>query len=183
LSIREDIKAGLDRDPATRTGLELFFTSPGLHAIWVYRIANRLWKLGLRILARMLSNWARFFSGIEIHPGAKIGKRFVIDHGMGVVIGETAIIGDDVLIYHGVTLGGKENSAVDRHPIIGSHVVLGAGAKIIGRITIGDNCYVGANTVVTKDTPAGSTVVGQTGKILSKKEAKDGHWIPGEYVI
>lgn len=183
MSIREDIKAGLERDPATETALELFLTSPGLHAIWVYRLANRLWKLKLRILARMLSNFARFFSGIEIHPGARIGRRLVIDHGMGVVIGETAIIGDDVLIYHGVTLGGKENSAVDRHPIIGSHVVLGAGSKIIGRITIGDNCYVGANTVVTKDIPAGSTVVGQTGKILSKKEAKEGHWTSGEYVI
>ena len=102
---------------------------------------------------------------------------------MGVVIGETAIIGDDVLIYHGVTLGGKENSAIDRHPIIGSHVVIGAGAKIIGRITIGDYCYVGANTVVTKDVPAGSTVVGQTGKVLSKKEATEGHWVAQEYTI
>lgn len=131
----------------------------------------------------MFSNWSRFLTGIEIHPGATIGKRFVIDHGMGVVIGETAIIGDDVLMYHGVTLGGKENSAVDRHPIIGSHVVIGAGAKLIGRITIGDYCYVGANTVVTKDVPSGSTVVGQTGKILSKKEAADGHWVAQEYTI
>jgi serine O-acetyltransferase len=131
----------------------------------------------------MFSNWSRFLTGIEIHPGATIGKRFVIDHGMGVVIGETAIIGDDVLMYHGVTLGGKENSAVDRHPIIGSHVVIGAGAKLIGRITIGDYCYVGANTVVTKDVPSGSTVVGQTGKILSKKEAAEGHWIAQEYTI
>jgi serine O-acetyltransferase len=131
----------------------------------------------------MFSNWSRFLTGIEIHPGATIGKRFVIDHGMGVVIGETAIIGDDVLMYHGVTLGGKENSAVDRHPIIGSHVVIGAGAKLIGRITIGDYCYVGANTVVTKDVPSGSTVVGQTGKILSKKEAAEGHWVAQEYTI
>jgi serine O-acetyltransferase len=102
---------------------------------------------------------------------------------MGVVIGETSIIGDDVLIYHGVTLGGKENSAVDRHPIIGSHVVIGAGAKIIGRITIGDNCYIGANTVVTKNVPSGSTVVGETGRVLSKKEAVGGHWVSDEYVI
>jgi serine O-acetyltransferase len=131
----------------------------------------------------MFSNWSRFLTGIEIHPGATIGKRFVIDHGMGVVIGETAIIGEDVLMYHGVTLGGKENSAVDRHPIIGSHVVIGAGAKLIGRITIGDYCYVGANTVVTKDVPSGSTVVGQTGKILSKKEAAEGHWVAQEYTI
>ncbi|MFM7013853.1 MAG: serine O-acetyltransferase [Actinomycetota bacterium] len=183
MSIREDISAGLARDPATRTGWELFVTSPGLHAIWVYRIAHLLWKAKRRILARMLSNWARFFSGIEIHPGATIGKRFVIDHGIGVVIGETAIIGDDVLIYHGVTLGAKENIETDRHPIIGSHVVLGAGSKIIGRIQVGDNCYVGANTVVTKDVPAGSTVVGQTGKVLTKKDAEDGHWTSHEYVI
>jgi serine O-acetyltransferase len=183
LSIREDLKAGIDRDPATNSKLELFFTSPGLHAIWIYRSAHVLWKAKRRILARMLSNWARFLTGIEIHPGATIGKRFVIDHGMGTVIGETSIIGDDVLIYHGVTLGGKENSSIDRHPIIGSHVVIGAGAKIIGRITIGDNCYIGANTVVTKDIPQGSTVVGQTGKILSKKEASSGHWVAQEYVI
>lgn len=183
MSIREDLQAGIDRDPATESKLELFLTSPGLHAIWIYRVANWLWKRKVRILARMLSTWARFLTGIEIHPGAKIGRRAVIDHGMGVVIGETSIIGDDVLIYHGVTLGGKENSAIDRHPIIGSHVVLGAGSKIIGRITVGDNCYVGANTVVTKDVPAGSTVIGNSAKILSKKEAVSGHWVSDEYVI
>ena len=183
MSFREDLKAGIDRDPATNSKLELFLTSPGLHAIWMHRVSHLLWKAKRRILARMFSNWSRFLTGIEIHPGAKIGKRFVIDHGMGVVIGETAIIGDDVLMYHGVTLGGKENSAIDRHPIIGSHVVIGAGAKIIGRITIADNCYIGANTVVTKDIPAGSTVVGETGKILSKKEAVSGHWVAQEYVI
>lgn len=183
MSFREDLKAGIDRDPATNSKLELFLTSPGLHAIWMHRVSHALWKAKRRIMARMFSNWSRFLTGIEIHPGATIGKRFVIDHGMGVVIGETAIIGDDVLMYHGVTLGGKENSAVDRHPIIGSHVVIGAGAKLIGRITIGDYCYVGANTVVTKDVPSGSTVVGQTGKILSKKEAAEGHWVAQEYTI
>lgn len=183
MSFREDLKAGIDRDPATKSKWELFLTSPGLHAIWMHRVSHSLWKAKRRILARMFSNWSRFLTGIEIHPGAKIGRRVVIDHGMGVVIGETAILGDDVLIYHGVTLGGKENSAIDRHPIIGSHVVIGAGAKIIGRITIGDYCYVGANTVVTKDVPAGSTVVGQTGKVLSKKEATEGHWVAQEYTI
>ena len=183
MSFREDLKAGINRDPATNSKLELFLTSPGLHAIWMHRVSHALWKAKRRIMARMFSNWSRFLTGIEIHPGATIGKRFVIDHGMGVVIGETAIIGDDVLMYHGVTLGGKENSAVDRHPIIGSHVVIGAGAKLIGRITIGDYCYVGANTVVTKDVPSGSTVVGQTGKILSKKEAAEGHWVAQEYTI
>jgi serine O-acetyltransferase len=131
----------------------------------------------------MLSNWARFLTGIEIHPGATIGKRLVIDHGVGVVIGETAIIGDDVLLYHGVTLGAKENISTDRHPIIGSQVVIGAGAKVIGRITVGDNSYIGANTVVTKDIPTGSTVVGQTGRVLSKKEAETGHWTAHEYTI
>lgn len=183
MSFREDLKAGIDRDPATNSKLELFLTSPGLHAIWMHRVSHALWKAKRRIMARMFSNWSRFLTGIEIHPGATIGKRFVIDHGMGVVIGETAIIGEDVLMYHGVTLGGKENSAVDRHPIVGSHVVIGAGAKLIGRITIGDYCYVGANTVVTKDVPSGSTVVGQTGKILSKKEAAEGHWVAQEYTI
>jgi serine O-acetyltransferase len=183
VSFREDLKAGIDRDPATNSKLELFLTSPGLHAIWMHRVSHALWKAKRRIMARMFSNWSRFLTGIEIHPGATIGKRFVIDHGMGVVIGETAIIGEDVLMYHGVTLGGKENSAVDRHPIVGSHVVIGAGAKLIGRITIGDYCYVGANTVVTKDVPSGSTVVGQTGKILSKKEAAEGHWVAQEYTI
>ena len=183
MSFKEDLKAGIARDPATNGKLELFLTSPGLHAIWMHRVSHRLWRAKRRILSRMFSNWARFLTGIEIHPGATIGKRFVIDHGMGVVIGETAVIGDDVLMYHGVTLGGKENSAIDRHPIIGSQVVIGAGAKIIGRITIGDNCYIGANTVVTKDIPAGSTVVGEIGKILSKKEAVSGHWIAQEYVI
>ncbi len=183
MSFSEDLKAGIARDPATNSKLELFLTSPGLHAIWMHRVSHLLWKAKRRILARMFSNWSRFLTGIEIHPGSTIGKRFVIDHGMGVVIGETAIIGDDVLMYHGVTLGGKENSAIDRHPVIGSHVVIGAGAKIIGRVTIGDNCYIGANTVVTKDIPAGSTVVGETGKILSKKEAVSGHWVSQEYVI
>ena len=183
MSFREDLRAGIARDPATNSKLELFLTSPGLHAIWMHRVSHLLWKAKRRILARMFSNWSRFLTGIEIHPGSTIGKRFVIDHGMGVVIGETAIIGDDVLMYHGVTLGGKENSAIDRHPVIGSHVVIGAGAKIIGRVTIGDNCYIGANTVVTKDIPAGSTVVGETGKILSKKEAVSGHWVSQEYVI
>lgn len=173
----------MDTDPATNSKFELVLTSPGLHAVWIYRVAHVLWRMRRRILARMLSNWARFLFGIEIHPGAKIGKRFVIDHGMGVVIGETAIIGDDVLLYHGVTLGAKENAAIDRHPIIGSHVVIGAGAKIIGRITIGDHSYIGANTVVTKDVPSGSTVVGQSGKILNKKEATEGHWLAHEYVI
>ncbi len=164
--IFEDIRAGLERDPSVRSGFELFFTSPGLHAIWVYRVAHILWRWRRRILSRMLSNYAKFFSGIEIHPGATIGRRLVIDHGMGVVIGETAVIGDDVLIYHGVTLGGKTLDPVKRHPTLGDRVIVGAGAKLIGNITIGNDCRVGANAVVTKDMPAGTVAVGVNAKLI-----------------
>lgn len=167
MSIREDIRAGLERDPATKTGFELFWTSPGLHAIWVYRLAHRLWKLNRRILARMLSNYAKFWTAIEIHPGAQVGKRFVIDHGVGVVIGETAVIGDDVLIYHGVTLGGKTLDPVKRHPTVGDRVIIGAGAKLIGNIAIGNDCRVGANAVVTKDMPAGTVAVGVNARLIN----------------
>jgi serine O-acetyltransferase len=151
----EDFKAGLDRDPATKTAFELFFTSPGLHAIWNYRVAHFIWKLKLRTLSRMFANIARIATGIEIHPGATIGRRFVIDHGVGVVIGETAIIGNDVLMYHGVTLGGVINEPVKRHPTIGNNVILGANSIILGDIAIGDNCKVGAGAIVVKDLPAG----------------------------
>jgi serine O-acetyltransferase len=166
LSIRQDIKAGLERDPATKSVIELILTSPGLHAVWIYRIAHQLWKLKLRILSRMVSNHAKFWTGIEIHPGAVIGKRLVIDHGVGVVIGETAVIGDDVLIYHGVTLGGKTLDPVKRHPTVGNNVIIGAGAKLIGNILIGDNCAVGANAVVTKDMPQGTVAVGVNARLL-----------------
>jgi serine O-acetyltransferase len=167
LSISQDIRAGLERDPATKSALELVLTSPGLHAVWTHRIAHRLWKLKLRILSRMLSNWAKLWTSIEIHPGAEIGKRFVIDHGVGVVIGETAIIGDDVLIYHGVTLGGKTLDPVKRHPTVGDRVIIGAGAKLIGAITIGNDCAVGANAVVTKDMPNGTVAVGVNARLLN----------------
>ena len=166
MSIRQDIKAGLERDPATKSALELILTSPGLHAVWIYRIAHQLWKLKLRILSRMVSNHAKFWTGIEIHPGAVIGKRLVIDHGVGVVIGETAVIGNDVLIYHGVTLGGKTLDPVKRHPTVGNNVIIGAGAKLIGNILIGDNCAVGANAVVTKDMPQGTVAVGVNARLL-----------------
>ena len=166
MSIRQDIKAGLERDPATKSALELILTSPGLHAIWTYRLAHLLWKLKLRILSRMVSNYAKFWTAIEIHPGAQIGKRLVIDHGVGVVIGETAIVGDDVLIYHGVTLGGKTLDPVKRHPTVGNNVIIGAGAKLIGNITIGDNCAIGSNAVVTKDMPNGTVAVGVNARLL-----------------
>lgn len=148
------------KDPSVISGVELFFTSPGLHAVWGYRCAHVLWKMKRRILARMLSNWLRFLTGIEIHPGAVIGRRFVIDHGMGVVIGETAVIGDDVLIYHGVTLGGKQNARIKRHPTIGNNVMIGAESIVLGDITVGDNSQIGAGSVVTKDVPADYVVVG-----------------------
>lgn len=168
MAIREDIRAGLDRDPATHSALELVLTSPGLHAVWMYRLAHRIWKLKLRILARMVSNWARFLTGIEIHPGATIGKRLVIDHGMSVVIGETAVIGDDCLIYHEVTLGGKTLDPVKRHPTLGNRVTVGAGAKLIGAIKVGDDVRIGANSVVTLDVPNGKVVVGEN-RLLSRK--------------
>lgn len=167
INFREDIRAGLAKDPASRTGFELFLTSPGLHALWMHHVSHRLWRLRLRIISRMFSNWSRFLTGIEIHPGAVIGRRVVIDHGMGVVIGETAVVGDDVLIYHGVTLGGKEYTTAKRHPTIGDRVLLGAGAKVIGNITIGDDAKIGANAVVTKDVPAGTVVVSSQNRPLS----------------
>ncbi len=142
------------------SGVELFLTSPGLHAVWGYRLAHILWKLKRRILARMLSNWVRFVTGIEIHPGATIGRRFVIDHGMGVVIGETTVIGDDVLIYHGVTLGGKLNVRTKRHPTIGNNVMIGAESILLGDINVGDNVQIGAGSVITRDVPADSVLVG-----------------------
>ena len=167
MSFREDIRAGLEKDPATLSGFELFWTSPGLHAVWAYRFAHKLWKAKRRILARMVSNYAKFWTGIEIHPGAQIGRRLVIDHGVGVVIGETAVIGDDVLIYHGVTLGGRTLDPIKRHPTVGDRVIVGAGAKLIGNITIGNDCRVGANAVVTKDMPAGTVAVGVNARLVN----------------
>lgn len=163
--IREDIQTVFKKDPAARSVWEVL-TYPGLHAVWLHRIAHWLWNHRLLFLARLLSHINRFLTGIEIHPGAKIGRRFFIDHGMGVVIGETAEIGDDVLMYHQVTLGGTTLERVKRHPTIGNHVLIGMGAKIIGPVTIGDNCRIGANAVVNKDIPPNCTVVGVPGRIV-----------------
>ncbi|WP_138315694.1 serine O-acetyltransferase [Rhodoluna limnophila] len=160
IRFREDIRTGIERDPATYGALELVLTSPGLHALWQHRINHALFKSGFRVLSRILATGTRFWTGVEIHPGATVGRRVFIDHGMGVVIGETAIIGDDVLIYHGVTLGGRENITAKRHPTIGNNVVIGAGAIVLGNITIGDGSSIGAGTIVTKDLPANSVVVG-----------------------
>ena len=161
----EDIQATLDRDPAARNALEVFLTSPGVKALFWHRISHRLWRSGAKMLARMIAQRSRRITGIEIHPGAVIGRRLVIDHGMGVVIGETAQIGDDCLIYHGVTLGGKkpgdrEHTPGRRHPIIGSGVTVGAGAIILGGVSVGDRARIAAQAVVVDDVPAGALALG-----------------------
>ncbi len=166
-----DIRAAQKRDPAAKGFLEVLLLYPGLHALMWYRFAHIFYKIHFFFIARLLSQLARFFTGIEIHPGAQIGKRFFIDHGMGVVIGETAIIQDDVLLYQGVTLGGTGLEKGKRHPTVGNNVVIGGGAKILGNITIGDNSYIGANAVVIKDVPVNSTVVGVPGRI-TKQDGK-----------
>ncbi len=151
LHIREDIANALARDPAARSRAEIVLAYPGLHAVWGHRMAHWLWRHGFKLVARVWSNWTRTATGVEIHPGAVIGRRFFIDHGMGVVIGETAIIGDDVLMYHDVTLGARTFIKGKRHPTIGNGVILGAGARIIGNVTVGAGAVVGANTLVTRD--------------------------------
>jgi len=158
--IREDLKAAREHDPAARGDAEIAVVYSGLHAVWVHRIAHWLWKNEHCTLARIISQLNRFFTGIEIHPGATIGRRFFIDHGMGIVIGETAEIGDDVMLYHGVTLGGQDLTKTKRHPTIGNNVTVGAGAKVLGPITIGDGSAIGANAVVTKDVPPCHIAVG-----------------------
>ena len=164
--ISEDINSVFGRDPAARNKLEVLFNYPGLHAVWLHRISHKLWLWKLKWLARFVSNVGRFITGVEIHPGAQLGRRFFIDHGMGVVIGETAIVGDDVTVYHGVTLGGTSWNAGKRHPTLGNNVVIGAGAKILGPITIGENARVGCNSVVVKDVPMSATCVGVPGRII-----------------
>jgi serine O-acetyltransferase len=156
--IKEDIQAVLQQDPAARNSLEVILTYPGLHAVWGYRIAHFLWQVKLKLAARIYSNWIRAVTGIEIHPAAKIGRRFFIDHGMGVVIGATAIVGDDVMIYHDVTLGARTGGTGKRHPTIGNNVVIGAGARVIGDISVGNGVKIAANMVVTKSVPASTNV-------------------------
>ena len=156
--INEDIKAVLRQDPAARNSLEVILTYPGLHAVWGYRIAHFLWQVKLKLAARIYSNWIRAVTGIEIHPAAKIGRRFFIDHGMGVVIGATAIVGDDVMFYHDVTLGARTGGSGKRHPTIGNNVVIGAGARVLGDISVGNGVKIAANMVVTKSVPASTNV-------------------------
>jgi serine O-acetyltransferase len=171
--IREDIAAAKLRDPAARGGFELALLYPGLHAIWAHRVWHVLWRRKLRLIARAGSQITRWLTGIEIHPAAVIGRRFFIDHGMGVVIGETAEIGDDVMLYHGVTLGGRTRDAGKRHPTLRDGVAVGAGAKILGPIVIGARSVVGANAVVTRDSPADSVLVGVPAKPRPRVSGED----------
>lgn len=176
-TLHEDLRNARAHDPASRGDVENALVYSGLHAIWSYRLAHRLWaKPALRGPARILTQLTRFLTGIEIHPGATIGRRFFIDHGMGVVIGETAEVGDDVMIYHGVTLGGRTMQQVKRHPTIGDRVTIGAGAKILGPLTVGDDSAIGANAVVTRDVPAGSIATGIPAvvRVRTEKQREEG---------
>ncbi|TLN19767.1 serine O-acetyltransferase, partial [bacterium] len=172
-TLRSDLHAVFERDPAARTNLEVILTYPGLHALWNHRAAHWLWTHHLKLAGRWMSQLTRFFTGIEIHPGATIGSGFFIDHGMGVVIGETAEIGNDVTLYHGVTLGGVSLEKGKRHPTIGNHVVIGAGAKVLGNIVVSDGSRIGANAVVVRSVPANSVVVGVPGQVVVRSKPKD----------
>ena len=171
----EDVRAAVERDPAAVNAFVVLTSYPGIHAIWAHRVEHWFWKHGFKWLARASSQITRFFTGIEIHPGASLGRRVFIDHGMGIVIGETAIVGDDVTLYHGVTLGGTSLEKVKRHPTLQNCVVVGAGAKILGDITIGSHSRIGANAVVVKDVPPQSVVVGVPGQVIRRKRLVDEH--------
>ncbi len=173
MSIREDIKGVFERDPAARGILEVLTCYPGLHALWMHRVANFLWRIKIPLIPRLLSHFSRFLTGIEIHPGATIGKRFFIDHGSGVVIGETTEIGDNVLLYSEVVLGGTSLAKKKRHPTLMNNVVVGAGAKVLGAITLGEGAKIGAGSVVVKDVPAGATAVGIPARIVRVGEPRE----------
>ncbi len=174
-SLKRDVQAALERDPAARSALEVLFCYPGVHALWLHRVAHWAWNRRLTLFARWLSHVNRFLTGIEIHPAAKLGPGLFIDHGMGVVIGETAEIGENVTIYHGVTLGGTSLKREKRHPTLGKNVVVGAGARILGAITVGDGSRIGAGSVVVHDVPANSVVVGVPGRVTHR----DGQRVSG----
>jgi|GEM_PF-390730 len=163
--LREDVRTARETDPAAKSAAEVLLYA-GLHAVWAYRLAHRLWTRDLHFTARLVSQFTRFLTGVEIHPGADLGRRVFVDHGMGVVIGETAEIGDDVAMYHGVTLGGDDPRPVKRHPTVGDRVTLGANATLVGDITIGDDASVGAGAVVVDDVPPGATVVGNPAEVV-----------------
>jgi len=170
--VREDVRSAINKDPAAKSALEVILCYPGLHAIWLYRIAHFFYTKKLWVIARMISHISRFFTGIEIHPGAKIGRRVFIDHGMGIVIGETAEIGDDTLLYKGVVLGGTSLEKGKRHPTVGKNVVIGSNSCVLGPIKIGDGAKIGSGSVVIKDVPRGATVVGVPGKVVEEKTMK-----------
>jgi serine O-acetyltransferase len=171
--LREDLATARRRDPAARTAAELLLAYPGLHAIWIHRVAHRWWQQpGGKLAARVLSHLARMLTGIEIHPGAVIGRRFFVDHGMGVVIGETAEVGDDVMLYHQVTLGGRSTARGKRHPTVEDGVTFGAGARVLGPVRVGAGAQIGANAVVVRDVPPGAVVVGIPGRIVAPRPAE-----------
>jgi serine O-acetyltransferase len=173
-AIRDDIRAAKERDPAVPSTLQVVFAYPGVHAIWGYRISHWLWQRGAKVAARIVNEITRILTGVDIHPGATLGRRLFIDHATGVVIGETAEVGDDVMIYHGVTLGGSGNDTGKRHPTIGDRVTIGAGAKVLGAIKIGDDSRIGANAVVVKEVPSSAVVVGVPGQIISRAKPGSG---------
>jgi len=181
-TVRQDLQAVLDRDPAARSRLEVLTAYPGFHALMAHRMASRLWDRGHKLAARGLSHLSRGVTGIEIHPGARIGRGVFIDHGMGVVIGETSVIGDNCTLYHGVTLGGTSWRQEKRHPTLGDDVVVGAGAKLLGPIEVGSGARIGANSVVVRDVPPTATVVGIPGRLTTERKpphpAPNGHWQP-----
>lgn len=171
-TIRDDFRSVFNRDPAARSTLEILFCYPGLHAIWGHRVAHWFWKARLKFIGRLISHLSRWLTGIEIHPGARIGRSFFIDHGMGVVIGETTEIGDGVTLYHGVTLGGTSLNKGKRHPTLDNNVVVGAGAKILGAIQVGEGSRIGANAVVVKSVPPNSVVVGVPGQVVMRSQPR-----------
>lgn len=174
----EDVEAAIERDPAATSALEVVLTSPGLHAVWGHRVAHALWQLPRgRLPARVLATAVRFATGVEIHPAARLGRRFVIDHGMGVVIGETAEVGDDVLVYHGVTLGGRSMARVKRHPTVGNRVTIGTGARVLGPVAVGDEVQIGANSVVVKDVPDGAVATGIPARVRLPRKGAGGEWV------
>ena len=176
-TLRRDVRAVFERDPAARSLAEVLFCYPGLHALWIHRLAHACWMVQLKFLGRFLSHLGRFLTGIEIHPGARLGPGLFIDHGMGVVIGETAEVGEDVTIYQGVTLGGTSLEKVKRHPTIGNNVVIGSGAKVLGPFTVGDNSRIGSGSVVVKEVPSNSVVVGVPGRITHRDGKKVEHGV------
>ncbi|NLW13214.1 MAG: serine O-acetyltransferase [Trueperella sp.] len=182
--MREDLQAALDNDPAARSQLEVLLSYPGVHAVWAYRVAHAMWNKDerLKLPARLLSQAVRGLTGVEIHPGAQLGRRLFIDHGMGVVIGETAEVGEDVVIFHGTTLGGTSMDPGKRHPTVGDRVTIGSGAKVLGPITIGDDVGIGANAVVVKDVPSNNVAVGIPAKNNEKKTKTEPLIDPAIYI-